>query len=57
MICVDCALERGGKARFIATTMQEVECPYCGEEKHCVSEYKYGLPDPIFLCDDNEKGR
>ena len=45
MICSDCAKAQGGKANFIATTMKTMECPECGEKKHCCLRYKYGLPD------------
>lgn len=43
MICKDCAIDKGGKAQFVATTMQNIKCPYCEQEKPCVNEYKYGL--------------
>jgi len=44
MICNDCG-NKHGKAEFTCSTYNKVICDWCGEEKYCVQEYKFGLKE------------
>ena len=51
MICTDCG-KKHGKAQFHVTTRQTTTCDWCGEEKSCVQDYKYGLERKREISDE-----
>ena len=44
VICCDCARAMGGKANFVATTMETKICPVCEAEKKLCSVHKWEWP-------------